>query len=391
MSKFTAGAPVARSVGQCRRFLHILVRVRRRSSRPLTSRLVILRSFSTRSPRLSSHISPPTSTPSRTSKTILIRRRDSPTRFIDWPASSRRDVSSSAASSLVPSRDDARAFGRPGKIVAHILAPCRYFLRRPLRGDARARRRRRRFGTRRVRRARRGRRRRWARARRRRGRRGHLERLLHGGLRLLNARRIRLIHSALRLLDRFLRGFEILAEPSSPREGAFASRELCWGGADDAVDEVIVDVIETSLSRLADDLVRGAQTRGFAARAAVAARDAPLAAGSAALGTNPASGGERGVHVLAVAIAEAHAAEGDGESSAAAVRGGAHHVRLDRLLAAPVARRAELGVVDARADAEAAARVVARPAMARSFAGAPVRFVGARRRAAARSSSSSRP
>ena len=125
------------------------------------------------------------------------------------------------------------------------------------------------------------------------------------------------------------------------------------------MDEVIVDVIETSLSREADDLVRGAQPGGFAARAAVAARDAPLAAGSAALGADPAPGGQRGVDVLSVAVAEAHAAEGDGEASAAAVGRGAQDVGLDRLLAAPVARGAELGVVDAGAHAEAATRVVA--------------------------------
>jgi hypothetical protein len=64
--------------------------------------------------------------------------------------------------------------------------------------------------------------------------------------------------------------------------------------------------------------------------------------------------GDGVVDVLAVAVAQAHAAEGQGRALARAPGRGAHHVRLHRLLPAPVARHAQLGVVHAAAHAEPA-------------------------------------
>ena len=229
MSKFTAGAAVARSVGQCRRFLHIRVRVRRRvSSSHVTPRHPpkFLHAFAASLiPHLSSYIHPVANVQDDS---------DSPTRFADAiyraalpvvstrcfilrrlvprPLTRRRarvwtpwensrahpravPLFSSSSSSRRRAREtppppipDAASFANPGEGVADDgarAAPA--------------------------------------------GRRGHLERLLHGGLRLLNARRIRLIHSALRLLDRFLRRFEILAEPSSPRRRRVARARVVLG------------------------------------------------------------------------------------------------------------------------------------------------------------------
>ena len=111
---------------------------------------------------------------------------------------------------------------------------------------------------------------------------------------------------------------EIVQQPSTPRERPLAFEQLRGSGAGGTVHEVVVDVVEPGGAREVDHLVRRGQPLGLAARAAVAARHAAFAAGPAASRADPRAGRYRGVDVLAVAVAETHAAEGDRHAPAAA-------------------------------------------------------------------------
>ena len=199
---------------------------------------------------------------------------------------------------------------------------------------------------------------------------------------------------ALRLLGRRLgrrrdRGFararrrrrrrlEPLGEPLPPVEAPLAREQRRRGQAGGSVHEVVVHVVEPRAARELDHLVRRREAVRLATGPAVAAGDAPVAARAAAPGALPNPARNRRVDVLAVPVPEAHPAKREGRASALSARlRGAEDVRLHRLLAAPVARHAQLAVVHARAHGETAPREVA-VGQLRQF-----RFLSAGRRRAA--------
>ena len=119
-------------------------------------------------------------------------------------------------------------------------------------------------------------------------------------------------------------------------------------------------VVEARAARELDHLVRRRQAVRLAAGPAVAAGHAPVAARPAASRATPYPARHRRVDVFAVPVPQAHPAKREGRASALGARlRGAEDVRLHRLLAAPVARHAQLAVVHARAHREAATREVA--------------------------------